>query len=127
MENIFIDHTDETPKVIFDRDTPLFELSGKSLPEDVSQFYNQLLEWLEAYADNPLPKTVFDFKMDYFNTASSKMILDILLKLEEIHEDGNSEVLINWHYLEDDEDMEEAGEEYADMVEIPFNQIVIEE
>lgn len=127
MENINIDHTDETPKVIFDRDQPLFELSGKSLPEDVSQFYNQLLEWLDAYAEDPLPDTVFDFKMDYFNTASSKMILDILLKLEEIHEEEKSKVLINWHYLEEDEDMEEAGEEYADMVEIPFNQIVIEE
>ena len=127
MENINIDHTDETPKVIFDKDIPLFELSGKSLPEDVSQFYNQLLEWLDNYAEEPLPETVFDFKMDYFNTASSKMILDILLKLEEIHEDGKSQVLIKWHFLEEDEDMEEAGEEYADMVEIPFEQITIEE
>ncbi len=127
MENILIDPTDETPKVIFDRDKGIFELSGKSLPEDVSQFYTQLLEWLDAYAENPLAETNFDFKMDYFNTASSKMILDILLKLEELHESGDSKVTINWHYLEEDEDMEEAGEEYADMVEIPFNQIIIEE
>jgi hypothetical protein len=57
--------------------------------------------------------------MTYFNTASSKIILDILMKLEELHEDGN-EVLIEWHYEEDDEDMQEAGEEYSEIVEVPF-------
>ncbi len=49
-------------------------------------------------------------------------ILDILLKLEEMHEAGK-DVLIRWHYPEDDEDMEEAGEEYSDIVDVPFEQI----
>ena len=44
------------------------------------------------------------------------------MKLEEMHEDGN-EVLIKWFYPEDDEDMEEAGEEYADIVDVPFESI----
>jgi len=59
------------------------------------------------------------FKLEYFNTASSKMILDIFLKFEEIHKDGH-DVMISWYYQEDDEDMEEACDEYADIVEIPF-------
>jgi hypothetical protein len=58
--------------------------------------------------------------MTYFNTASSKIILDILMKLEEIQEAGN-EILIEWHYEEDDEDMQEAGEEYSEIVEVPFS------
>jgi hypothetical protein len=58
----------------------------------------------------------------YFNTASSKLLLDILMKLEEIHEAGH-DVLIRWHYPEDDEDMEEAGEEYSDIVDVPFEQV----
>ena len=58
--------------------------------------------------------------MTYFNTASSKIILDILMKLEELHEAGN-EVMIEWHYEEDDEDMQEAGEEYSEIVEVPFS------
>lgn len=126
METLVINATDETPYVILDKENSSFELSGKSLPEDVSTFYGKVLKWLDAYCESPNSVTEFNFKMDYFNTASSKMILDILLKLEELNE-GDSEVKINWYYLEDDEDMEEAGEEYAEMVEIPFNQILVEE
>ena len=69
-----------------------------------------------------MKKTIFNFKLVYFNTASSKLLLDILMKLEEIHEAGN-DVLIRWHFPEDDEDMEEAGEEYADIVDVPFEQV----
>lgn len=122
METLKIDPTDETPKVILDAAGNTFELSGKSLPEDVTSFYNPLLEWLEAYSNNPNDLTKVVIKLDYFNTASSKMILDILLKLEEIQE-GGKEVLVSWHFREDDEDMQEAGEEYSEIVEVPFELI----
>lgn len=123
METINIEATDETPMIILDAANSKFEMSGRSLPEDVITFYNPILEWLDGYASSPNPETKFTFKMEYFNTASSKMILDILLKLEEIQEE-NEGVTILWYYNEDDEDMEEAGEEYADIVEVPFEQIV---
>ena len=122
METIKIQGTEDTPKVILDKDTELMEISGRSLPEDVASFYEPVLTWLDEYAQNPNPKTVFNFKLIYFNTASSKLLLDILMKLEEIHEAGN-DVLIRWHFPEDDEDMEEAGEEYADIVDVPFEQV----
>jgi hypothetical protein len=124
MDVIKIQGTDDTPKVILDagKESPYMEISGRSLPEDVVAFYDPILEWLDDYAENPLDKTVFNFKLEYFNTASSKLLLDILLRLEQLHEDGH-EVLIRWHYPDDDEDMEEAGEEYADIVEVPFEQV----
>lgn len=122
MEIIKLIGTDDTPGVILDASNELFEISGRSMPEDVAAFYGPILEWLEDYADAPNPKTVFNFKLVYFNTASSKMLLDILLQLEEMVEAGN-DVLIKWYYPDDDEDMEEAGAEYADIVEIPFEQI----
>ncbi len=122
METIKIQGTEDTPKVILDKDTDLMEISGRSLPEDVASFYEPVLTWLDEYAQNPNPKTIFNFKLIYFNTASSKLLLDILMKLEEIHEAGH-DVLIRWHFPEDDEDMEEAGEEYADIVDVPFEQV----
>lgn len=122
METIKIQGTEDTPKVILDKNNDIMEISGRSLPEDVASFYDPVLTWLDEYAENPNPKTVFNFKLVYFNTASSKLLLDILMKLEEIHENGN-DVLIRWHYPEDDEDMEEAGEEYADIVDVPFEQV----
>lgn len=122
METIKIQGTEDTPKVILDKDAEMMEISGRSLPEDVASFYDPILSWLDEYAESPNAKTVFNFKLVYFNTASSKLLLDILMKLEEIHEKGN-DVLIRWHYPEDDEDMEEAGEEYSDIVDVPFEQV----
>lgn len=119
MEPLRIPATDETPSVILDPVNNVFEFSGKSLPEDVTIFYGPVLTWLDKYAGSASQKTVFDFKLVYFNTASSKLILDIFFKLEGIHRSGK-EILIRWHYEEEDEDMKDAGEEYGDMVEIPF-------
>jgi len=122
MEVIKIIGTDDTPSVTMDVANEIFEVSGRSLPEDVASFYEPILDWLDRYSEVATGKTVFNFKLVYFNTASSKMLLDILLKLEEMYESGK-EVLVRWHFPEDDEDMEEAGEEYADIVEVPFEQI----
>jgi len=122
METIKIQGTEDTPKVTLDKEKEIMEISGRSLPEDVASFYEPILSWLDEYAQSPNKKTVFNFKLVYFNTASSKLLLDILMKLEEIHEAGH-DVLIRWHYPEDDEDMEEAGEEYSDIVDVPFEQV----
>ncbi len=119
MEVINIQGTDDTPNVILDKGNGKFELSGRSLPEDVNMFYEPILNWIDSYSEEPNEETKFDFKLEYFNTASSKIILDILLKFEEIVEAGHN-VKIIWHYHEEEEDMLEAGEEYADIVDIPF-------
>jgi hypothetical protein len=119
MDALHIEETDETPKIILDPVENIYEFSGKSLPEDVTTFYGPVLEWLDQYGKAPNEKTVIDFKLVYFNTASSKLILDILFKLEEIHDEGH-DLSIVWHFQEEDEDMEEAGEEYGDLVEVPF-------
>lgn len=124
MDVIKIMGTDDTPTVTLDAGNNIFEISGRSLPEDVAAFYNPIIEWMEKYNQAPLAKTVFNFKLVYFNTASSKMLLDILMKLEELHNSGK-EVIVKWHFTEDDEDMKEAGEEYADIVDVPFEQISI--
>ena len=124
MDVIKIMGTDDTPSITLDAGNNVFEISGRSLPEDVAAFYNPIIEWMEKYNQSPLTKTVFNFKLVYFNTASSKMLLDILMKLEELHNAGK-EVIVKWHFSEDDEDMKEAGEEYADIVDVPFEQISI--
>ena len=122
MEVIKIVGTDDTPSVTLDVANEIFEISGRSLPEDVAVFYEPILDWIDRYSEEATGKTIFNFKLVYFNTASSKMILDILLKLEEMHEAGK-DVLVRWHYPEDDEDMEDAGEDYSDIVDVPFEQI----
>ncbi|MEQ8323515.1 MAG: DUF1987 domain-containing protein [Vicingaceae bacterium] len=119
MDPLYIDETDETPGIKLDAGKQIFEFVGKSLPEDVATFYNPILDWLNEYSNHLNAKTEVVFRLDYFNTASSKMILDVLLKLEEYQESGKK-VVVKWFFAEDDEDMEDAGAEYAEIVDIPF-------
>jgi len=122
MEALKIVGTEDSPQITLDLDANIMELEGRSLPEDVNTFYEPVLSWLEEYSKNPLENTVFNFKLTYFNTASSKVILDILTQFEEMIEEGH-QVLVRWHSPDEDEDMQEAGEEYAEMVDVPFEMV----
>ncbi len=122
MEKLHISPTEDTPEVVFDKSTGQFVLSGRSLPEDAASFYEPILSWLSSYSESPNPSTKFEMKLEYFNTASSKLLLDVLSALEDI--EGAKVV---WYYFEDDEDMEEAGEEFSELVDVDFEFEVMDE
>jgi hypothetical protein len=115
MDILNLESAEDTPRIILDKGNGILEISGRSLPEDSAEFYQPVLDWIEEYSKDPNPSTEFMFKLEYFNTASSKLILDVLSALEDI--EGMS---IVWYFHEDDEDMEEAGEEFSELVELPF-------
>jgi uncharacterized protein YkuJ len=119
MEPLDIKATNDTPRVLFDPDNNLFEISGRSLPEDVVTFYQPVLDWLDEYTRTPLKKTDFVFKYIYFNTATSKLVQDILIRLEHLQEKG-LEVKVSWYYEQDDEDMLDLGIEFKENVNIAF-------
>lgn len=112
-----IEPTVDTPLVILDPAAGQFEISGKSYPEDTREFYQPVLSWINAYVTAPNPSTRFVFKLKYFNSSSYKPLLDIISKLAAIK---GAEVCIDWHYKKDDTDMREAGEEFADLVNVKF-------
>jgi hypothetical protein len=123
MNALYIEGTDDSPKIVLDREKNLFEISGKSLPEDVSSFFEPVLNWFEEYQQDPLEETNLDIKLSYFNTASSKLLLDIFMLLEQLKE-MDKKVMINWFYPHYDEEMKEAGIEYSEMVDLEFNFIL---
>jgi hypothetical protein len=126
MEPIIIEGTPKTPSVKFDYGEGIFEIKGRSIPENSVEFYKPLVDWLDIYKETPLTKTVVNIRLEYFNTSSSKCILDIFKKLETIHKAKN-DVEVNWYYEEDDEDMLEAGEDYESIIRVPFKMIEIVE
>lgn len=107
--------TQETPAITLDKKKGLFEISGRSIPEDAALFYEPVIKWIQRYAKEPNRQTRFVFRLEYFNTSSAKQILDVLYALE-----GIEGMTIEWYFDEDDEDMEEAGQEFAELVKIPF-------
>ncbi len=122
-----IQGTNKTPYIKFDPESGELIMKGRSIPENAVEFYKPLVDWLNEYAKNPKDKTTVKIQLEYFNTSSSKCILDVFKKLEEIHKKEGKEVVINWYYEEDDEDMLEAGEDYQSILKIPFRMIEIED
>ncbi len=126
METIIREGTPKTPYVRLDGENGLVEIKGRSIPENSVEFYKPIIDWLEKFGEDPAAETGVNIQLEYFNTSSSKCILDIFKRLELIHKKGNK-VEINWYYEEDDEDMFEAGEDYQSIINIPFKMIEMEE
>lgn len=122
MEDIKLTQTPKTPAVHFSANGHL-EMRGRSIPENSLEFYKPLIDWLDAYARTAAPETNVHIQLEYFNTSSSKCLLDIFKRLEAI---GNK-VTIHWYYEQDDEDMLEAGEDYEAIISVPFKMIEVEE
>ncbi|MBQ5404438.1 MAG: SiaC family regulatory phosphoprotein [Bacteroidales bacterium] len=123
-EPMYIAGTEYIPNVKLDRENGIFEISGKSIPEDAVKFYDPIIEWIKNYIEDPLEKTVFSFKMTYFNTTTSKIFLGIVQKLEKIN--PRAQVHLKWYYAEEDEEMEEFGEVISEILNINIEMIPVE-
>lgn len=121
MEDIRIVPTQKTPAVNFTV-TGNLELKGRSIPENSLEFYKPLIDWLDQYSEQPSTETNVHVQLEYFNTSSSKCLLDLFKRLESLNK-----VTIHWYYEQDDEDMLEAGEDYEAIVSIPFKMIEVAE
>jgi hypothetical protein len=122
MEKLQLNETPKTPAVNFDDSLGLIELKGRSIPEDPNLFYDPLISWVSNYCNQPSNKTTVNLNLEYFNTSSSKRILELLKNLEPL-KIAKHEIIINWFYESDDDNMLEAGETYESMLKIPFNKI----
>ncbi|MBN2745945.1 MAG: DUF1987 domain-containing protein [Bacteroidales bacterium] len=126
MDNLIIEGTKQTPSINFNAGSGILEISGRSIPENTFEFFNPVLLWLEAYSQVAGEKTVINVKLEYFNTSSSKYILEIFKRLRSLLNDGK-DVNVKWYYEEDDEEMMETGEDYQDVSGLDFEIIPIEE
>ncbi len=126
MRKMNIDGSSKTPRINFDGEAGVLELYGRSIPENSVEFFEPLNEWLVEYSHDAKEETVIDMKLEYFNTSSSKCILDFFKKLESMN-GAVTNVKVNWYYETDDEDMAEAGEDYEAIVDLPFKLIEVEE
>ena len=94
MNSLVIIETDHTPSVVLDKDAGIFEIAHRSLPENAIDFFDPIINWIKEYAKNPNKITEFSFKLEYYNTATSKQIAKLLLILEELNSNHKSEVKI---------------------------------
>jgi len=113
VEPIHIEPTEETPKISYNSSTGSLEITGESYPEDASETYKPVFDWIDEVKDQ-LPSISLGFSLNYLNTGTSKIIIDLIMKLDEMCKEGYQTKII-WLYCEEDEDMMNLGEEYQDL------------
>jgi hypothetical protein len=124
MNTLLIEPSDVSPKVVFDPTKNIFCLSGESRPENTSKFYIPIIKWLEEYqkilywekekATSMVPK-IFEFRFEYFNSTSAKFIMDVLIQLDRMAQEGYP-IKVQWYYDQRDDDMKESGEEFSKLL-----------
>ncbi|HBI81535.1 MAG TPA: nuclear pore complex subunit [Bacteroidales bacterium] len=119
MKPLKLLETSDTPEVTLDKERGRFEFYGNIMPENPKEFFDPIIEWFHEYVKNPNPETTLIFKLDYFNTAASKKLIEILSILQGINQ-NNKTVQVNWFYKKIDEDMRDSGETFAEIIHIPF-------
>lgn len=126
MDKLFLEATVQTPLIDFDPESGLMQIKGRAIPDNPDNFWLPILNWFESYLMLPAEETIFEIDLDYFNISSSKRILVLLYKLNDIADNGRR-VNVKWCYNKADEDMFEVGQDLAYMVRVPFVFVEIEE
>jgi hypothetical protein len=123
MKALEIQKTDDSPHIFLDKTNSQFIFTGRSLPEDVQEFYAPVLSWLDEYVQNPNKRSIVEFRIDYFNTASMKKFIDILFRFKEISKNNLNEVKIKWYFHEEDDDTLDAGQDLQEIVGLNFDML----
>ncbi|OFX83308.1 MAG: hypothetical protein A2W99_12145 [Bacteroidetes bacterium GWF2_33_16] len=121
MKDLIIKETEKTPSVSLGTNG-ILKIEGRSIPEDAAKFFKPILDWTREFT---APEIRIDIKLEYFNTSSSKFILEMLRLIE--GNPSNDNVLVNWFYEEGDLDVLESGQYFESIIGIPFKYIEYEE
>jgi hypothetical protein len=119
MELVSLESTKRTPSVLLDPSGRI-RIGGRSIPEDASKFYDNILNWVLDYCHSPSDSTVVDIELEYFNSGSAKFVMQILRELSELLVEGR-DLKVNWYYEEGDDDILERGEYYSSILDLEIN------
>jgi hypothetical protein len=120
METLEITETVNTPYVSLNHTSGILEFKGKSIPENTIKFYGPVKHWIETYSGSPQPNTHLIIYLEYFNTSSAKIIIEMLKKMVALNNDGKTKLQVTWRYDANDTDMLEAGEDMSNLVKHSF-------
>jgi len=116
VDTISIAGTDNAPRVEFDYNANTFTLAGMSFMEDVSGFYEPLMQPFREHMEGLSGAAVqFEFALSYFNSSSARVVFQLFELLDQAAGNGN-QVAIRWCH-DDDDDMVEQGEEFGEDLE----------
>jgi len=118
------ERTTSTPYILIDEEKNYMKFEGRSFHENVVEFYRDVNSWLDTYLEKDFGCFTFDFEMNYFNSSTSKLLHNMLTKMDE-HASDKKEVIINWITTDDNDIIIECGEDFQeDFNNLKFNMII---
>ena len=127
MLKLTIEHKTNTPSVVFNPDSGVLLIHGRSIPEHPEKFFQPIIEWLERYLSTNPTSVLFKIHLDYLNTHSTECMVILFKKVEQYYNQGHEDVKIQWMYDEDDEDMVNMGEDFQSIINCPFEILEVKE
>ena len=126
MEDLFIKGDTKLPTFHFKYGEGLMEIRGRSWPEHALNIYKPAFDWAEEYLKSPKEDTQIKIALEYFNTISSKVIVQLLKLFEPTYQNG-MKINVSWMYEEDDVDLKEEGQTIKESVNLPVELVTVEE
>ena len=126
MENLIVNLSPELvyyPRVDFNYESGICEIAGESYMEETYKFYEPLITWLQKYTAEKKP-LMFNVRLTYFNTSSSRFILEIFLVLKKYIDQGG-DVMVNWYYKQNDPEILGEINDFKEEAGIEINTVVV--
>ena len=120
MKAFFLEPTEDSPRLAFDVEKGVIEISGRAFMADTQHYYNIVIDWLRSYIQNPRPSTHVIFNLEYTSAAVEQMICAVTAELDKYFIMGHS-ISIEWQVEEENEMMIEFVEELQQLFEIPIS------
>jgi hypothetical protein len=119
MEKWTIDATDRSPKVVLDRQESILLVEGRSYPEEGMDFFDPIIMRFRSIQDSDNPIGTVHIRLEYYNSATTKALADLLTAMERCAKRGN-DVKVIWEYEEDDDGIAEDIEMFRETYQLDF-------
>lgn len=119
MKELHIEGSKTRPDISMNPDG-ILKIEGRSIDGNIVEFFRPVESWVKEYIEDPAEITCLDINLEYFNSASTKLLIKIIQKLTYVQL-KHKKFIVNWYYEEGDEDILERGEYFSSIVKIPFN------
>ena len=120
MEKWTIDATNRSPLVFLDREKSILKIEGRSYPEEGMDFFDPIILRFKSIQRSESPISTLHIRLEYYNSATSKAISELLLHLVTAKKAGfNTKVI--WEYEEADEGIQEDIDMFIDSFDLEFD------
>ena len=122
MNDLIIDKTKETPEINFNPSTGVLKITGRAYSNDIYQFYNGFIVWVDQYLMNPKEKTTIEIQIEYCNTIFNKLLIKLFEKSKTVLE-KNKQLVIVWRYEKGDKESADEANYISKLIGIQIEKV----